>query len=165
MWLICPCQVQFALAIERVFEYHESVELRGTAAAGVVEPTPTELALDALSTSLDHLVKIVEDGGLDAFDDAGLVGFLQDFERVRNRLPLVDHRVIGDATRRGLPDPLCQGSMARVLASALRISMPETTLPPCPTPSLPRCWLSDLVFGSAGSRFWTGCRCGRRPAS
>ena len=101
------------------------MDIGGTAATGVVEPTPTELALDALSTSLDHLVKIVEDGGLDAFNDAGLVRFLQDFERVRNRLPLVDHRVIGDATRRGLPDALCQGSMARALASALRISMPE----------------------------------------
>ena len=127
MWLICPCQIQFELAIERVFEYHVSMELRGTAATGVVEPTPTELALDTLSTSLDHLVKIVEDGGLDAFNDAALVGFLQDFERVRNRLPLIDHRVIGDATRRGLPDTLCQGSMARALASALRISMPEAT--------------------------------------
>jgi len=48
-------------------------------------------ALDQLSTGLDHLVKLVEDGGLDHFDDPGLVGFLQSFEKVRNRLSLVDH--------------------------------------------------------------------------
>ena len=67
----------------------------------------------------------MEDGGLDGLDDAELVGFLQGFEQLRNRQPLVDHRVISDATRRGLPDALCQTNMARVLASALRISMPE----------------------------------------
>ena len=41
---------------------------------------------------MDHLVKVVEDGGLDYFDNAGLVGFMQSFERVRNRSALVDHR-------------------------------------------------------------------------
>jgi hypothetical protein len=82
-------------------------------------------ALDALNVGLDHLVKLVEDGGLEVLDDAQLVGFLQGFERVRNRLPLVDHRVIGDATRRGLPESLCQSNMARVLTSALRISAGE----------------------------------------
>ena len=27
------------------------------------------------------------------FDDTGLVGFLQGFERLRNRLPLIDHQM------------------------------------------------------------------------
>src|SRR5918999_1645912 len=100
-----------------MFEYHEVMQLQDVAAV--------DAALDALSTSLDHLVKLVADGGLEVLDGAGLVGFLQGFEQLRNRLPLVDHAVVGDATRRGLPDALCQGSMARVLASALRISMSE----------------------------------------
>ena len=52
---------------------------------------PVEHALDQLSVGLDHLVKLVEDGGLDHYDDPGLVGFLQGFEKVRNRLSLVDH--------------------------------------------------------------------------
>jgi hypothetical protein len=39
-------------------------------------PCEVDLALDQLSVGLDHLVKLVEDGGLDALDDAGLVGFL-----------------------------------------------------------------------------------------
>lgn len=88
-------------------------------------PTPVDLALDSLSTSLDHLVKMVEDGGLDAADDVGLVRFLQGFERVRNRLPLVDHRAISDAERRGLPHTLCQANMRRVLTTALRLSPGE----------------------------------------
>jgi hypothetical protein len=78
----------------------------GIAATGVAEPTPVALALDALSTSLDHLVKIVEDGGLETLDDARLVGFLHGFERLRNRLPLVDHTVIGAAARRNLAEAL-----------------------------------------------------------
>ena len=66
---------------------------------GVSEPAapllnPVDQALDQLTVGLDYLVKLVEDGGLDHFDDPGLVGFLQTFEKVRNRLPLVDHATI-----------------------------------------------------------------------
>jgi len=42
-------------------------------------------ALDQLTTALDHLVKVVEDGGLDSFDNGRLQGFIQSFERTRNR--------------------------------------------------------------------------------
>ncbi len=69
-------------------------------------------ALDALNVSLDHLVKLVEDGGLETFDDTQLVGFVQGFERLRNRLPLIDHQTVRDAQRRNLPDVLCQSSSA-----------------------------------------------------
>jgi hypothetical protein len=94
--------------------------------AGVTtEPVPVEAALDGLSTSLDHLVKLVEDGGLDSLDNSGLLGFVQSFEKVRNRLPLVDHRVIADAESRQLPEALTQPTMARVLASLLRLSPGE----------------------------------------
>ena len=82
-------------------------------------------ALDALNVSLDHLVKLVEDGGLEVFDDAQLVGFLQGFERLRNRLPLVDHQAVRDAQRRNLPNVLCQSSLQRLLSVTLRISVPE----------------------------------------
>jgi len=100
------------------------MDLEGDSTGGDL-PCPVDLALDALSTSLDHLVKLMEDGGLEVLDDAGLVGFLQGFERLRNRLPLVDHAAVGAAVARDLPGRLCQTNMARVLASALRISMPE----------------------------------------
>ena len=75
--------------------------------------------------TLDHLIKLVQDRALETFDDTELVGFLQGFERLRNRLSLVDHQVINEAGRRGLPDRLCRGSLPRMLAATLRISIPE----------------------------------------
>jgi hypothetical protein len=88
--------------------------------AGVVDD-----ALDALNTSLDHLVKLVEDGGLETFDNTQLVGFLHGFERLRNRLPLIDHQTLRDAQRRNLPDTLCQSNLPRLLAATLQISVAE----------------------------------------
>jgi hypothetical protein len=88
---------------------------------------PVEDALDQLSVGLDHLVKLVEDGGLDRYDDPGLVGFLHGFEKVRNRLPLIDHVSIAAVEQRDLPQKLCQGSVRRVLTSALRISKAEAS--------------------------------------
>ena len=41
---------------------------------GTAELTPVDHALDALATGFDHLIKLVDDRGLEAFDDAGLVG-------------------------------------------------------------------------------------------
>ena len=87
--------------------------------------TPVVHALDQLTTGLDHLVKLVEDGGLDHYDDPGLVGFLQGFEKVRKWLPLVDHAGVVAVEARDLPQTLCQGSVRRVLTSALRISKAE----------------------------------------
>ena len=40
-----------------MFEYHGNMDFGGTAAV--------DAALDALSVSVDHLVKLVEDGGLE----------------------------------------------------------------------------------------------------
>ena len=45
------------------------------------ELSPVDLALDQLNLAVDHLTKLVEDGGLETFADAQLVGFLQGFER------------------------------------------------------------------------------------
>ena len=89
------------------------------------QPSPVDLALDQLAVSLDHLVKLVEDRGLDTFDDAQLVGFLHRFEQVRNRLPLVDHATIAAATRRNLAESVCQSTLTRMLAVTLRISPSE----------------------------------------
>src|SRR5829696_4142524 len=90
-----------------------------------IEPKPVDLALEQLTTGLDHLIKLVEDGGLEGYDNVGLVGFLQSFEQFRNRLPLIDHRAIRDAQARSLPDALTQTSLAKVLISALRLSPSE----------------------------------------
>src|SRR5918998_98762 len=89
------------------------------------ETAAVDAALDALSVSVDHLVKLVDDGGLETCTEAQLVGFLQGFERVRNRLPLVDHQMINEMTRRDVADSLCQASLPRMLTTTLRISVPE----------------------------------------
>lgn len=87
--------------------------------------TPAGEALAALAAALDGVVGPVESGALDHFDTADFVEFLQEFERIRNRLPLVDHRVLRDAEQRDLAATLCQGKFSRVLTQALRISAGE----------------------------------------
>ena len=91
----------------------------------VGEPSAVELALAAHETSLDHLVKLVEDGGLGEHDDLGLLAVMQRFERLRNRHALVDHRFVRDGQARSLPERLTQRSMTVVLAGALRLSHAE----------------------------------------
>lgn len=86
------------------------------------ESSSVDYALDQLTTGLDHLIKVVDDGGLDHLDDHRLVEFIQVFERTRNRLALVDHRVIADADRRDLANRLAQSSTVRMLTSVLRLS-------------------------------------------
>ena len=100
------------------------MDLGGDSTAGSL-PTPVDLALDQLCTGLDHLVKLVEDGGLESLDDDGLVGFLQGFEKVRNRLPLVDHAAIGAVVGRDLPAKLTQATAQRLLSALLRLSPGE----------------------------------------
>jgi hypothetical protein len=87
--------------------------------------TPVAQALTALGAALDGLVEAVEAGGLDHCGTAGFVVFLQEFERVRNRLPSVDHRVLRDAEARDVAGALCQGRLSRVLTQTLRISAGE----------------------------------------
>ena len=77
----------------------------------VAEASPLHDALDGFATAVDHLVKVVDDGAVDVLDAVGLVGFLQEFEAVRNRLPVVDHRAIRSAVERDLPHTLCRRSM------------------------------------------------------
>ena len=50
----------------RVFEYNSSMN-SGELGSMDAEPTAADLALDVLSTDLDHLIKIVEDGGLSGY--------------------------------------------------------------------------------------------------
>ena len=92
---------------------------------GTGEPAPVAHAFAVMLADFDQLVKLLADGGMEDFDDRGSVGFMQDFERFRNRLSLVDHQLIADGVRRDLPTALCQGSMRRVLTSALGLSKVE----------------------------------------
>ena len=93
----------------------------------VGEVSPARLALEQVSLAVDHLVKIAEDGGLDDLDTSQFVTFTQDFERIRNRLPVADHALIADAERRNLPDVLAHGNLVRTLMATLRLSPGEAS--------------------------------------
>ncbi len=87
--------------------------------------TAVVAAVDALSTALDHLVKVVEDGGFDDLDQGGLLALARSFERVRHRSALVDHRLVRDLEQRGTATALAQPSTAALLSWLLRISRGE----------------------------------------
>src|SRR4051812_28206480 len=87
--------------------------------------TPVDHALDALSTALDHLVKVVEDGGLDGYDQAGLLGFARSFEQVRRRSVLVDHRLVRACRPGGSRRPWRSPSTGVLLGWLLRVSRGE----------------------------------------
>ena len=89
------------------------------------EATAVDLALDRFRGAARDLVDVVEGGGFEPLSDKELVGFLQELERVRHRLALVDHRAVRDGEGRRLPEKLSQPSMARLLAWALRLSRGE----------------------------------------
>ena len=89
------------------------------------EQTELDLARDMFLTGLDHLIKAVGDGSLDQLGGMGLVALMQDNERARNLLSLVDHHIIAAAERLDLPTVLCQGQMRRVLVSVLGVSKRE----------------------------------------
>ena len=93
--------------------------------AGADEPTDLDRARNMFRLGLDHLIKAVDDGSLDQLGGMGLVEFMQEFERTRNRLSVVDHQIFAAAERLDLPTVLCQGSMRRVLVSVLGLSKIE----------------------------------------
>ena len=75
--------------------------------------------------AFEHLVKAVEDGGLDHYDVPGLLKFITDFERVQNLAELVHQRVVADCDRRQVADQLNARNTRTLLAGLLRISERE----------------------------------------
>src|ERR1700712_4805366 len=87
----------------------------------VVQP---EEAVAGFAAALDALIDSA-DASLACLDDAGVLGVLQGFERVRNRMAVLDHRLVGEWERRDLPARQSQPSVARFLAPLLRLSPAE----------------------------------------
>lgn len=73
---------------------------------------------------MEHLIKVVDDGGLGEVGAAGLVGFLAELEQVRNPWPVVDRAAI-HGIEQGVPVALTERSMTRVLMTGLRLSVGE----------------------------------------
>ena len=89
--------------------------------------TTLDNAVDQFSDGLDHLLKVLADPSLSTLDQDRFIGVMQDLEQTRNRIPLIDHALIGEAETRNLPEALTQPSMIRVLMSVLRLSPGEAS--------------------------------------
>jgi Domain of unknown function (DUF222)/HNH endonuclease len=97
----------------------------GDPPAKCAERSPLDAALDEAQQALLKMIDILEAGGLDQLDAAQKVAFWQRFEIFRNRLPLVDHRLITDAEASDLPGSYCFSTMARFLVRVLQLSHGE----------------------------------------
>lgn len=89
------------------------------------DTSPLHAAVDQVRTAVEHVVKLVDDGALTDLGALGLVGFLQDWDQVRNTMPVVDGAAIQHGTEQGVPNTLSQKSMIPVLVNALRLSATE----------------------------------------
>ena len=85
------------LVVEHIFEYNRSMQL-GDSLATTREPhSRLDEALDHFDTALTDLIGTFETGALDHLSADEKVAVWQRFETLRNRQPLIDHRLIADA--------------------------------------------------------------------
>jgi hypothetical protein len=81
--------------------------------------------LDKLNDDLAELVTAVESGGLDQLHADQQVAVWRRFETIRNKLPLVDHRLIAAADAADLPREYCSATMTQFLVRVLQLSHGE----------------------------------------
>jgi hypothetical protein len=110
------------LVIEHIFEYNGGMELG--------EPPATlgsrlDEALDTFDAALTDLISTVESGGLDQLSAEEKVTVWQRFETLRNRQPLIDHRLIADAETHHLSEEYCSASITQFLIRVLQLSPGE----------------------------------------
>jgi hypothetical protein len=76
-------------------------------------------ALDTLDAALTDLINTAETGGLDQLKADQQVAVWQRFERLRNKLPLVDHQLIAQAETSDLAREYCSATMTQFLVRVL----------------------------------------------
>jgi hypothetical protein len=81
--------------------------------------------LDRFDSALTHVITTIESGGLDQLATEEKVAAWQRFETIRNKLPLVDHRLIAHAEASDLPGSYCSATMLRFLMRAFQLSRAE----------------------------------------
>jgi hypothetical protein len=101
------------------------MELGGHNSTERTERSPLDEALDTFDAALTDLISRVEPGGLDQLEAAEKVAVWQRFERIRNRLPLVEHRLIADAQASDLPREYCSSTTIQFLVRVLQLSHGE----------------------------------------
>jgi Domain of unknown function (DUF222) len=75
--------------------------------------------------SVTELIGAVEDGGIDHLSAEEKVAVWQRFETLRNRQPLIDHRLIADAETHHLPEEYCSSNINQFLIRVLQLSPGE----------------------------------------
>ena len=83
--------------------------------------SPMDEALDRFDSALTDLISTAETGGLDHLKPDEQVAVWQRFERLRNKLPLVDHRLITHADAADLPREYCSATMTQFLIRVLQL--------------------------------------------
>src|SRR5580765_8496573 len=81
--------------------------------------------LAGLAHTIAELTQQLDAGGLGTLTDTDLLAFTREFERLRNRLAVVDHHVTGELDRRDLAHRLCRSKTKHLLADTLRIPLFE----------------------------------------
>lgn len=97
------------------------------------QPTPpsagdtplVNAALIHFTTALDELIKVTESDNLAVLDDESLISFAQELEKARNRVGIVDHQLIGDATRRELGHKMLMRNTTGLLRHIVHIGAGE----------------------------------------
>ena len=79
-------------------------------------------ALDHVDAALTDLIDTLDTGGLDHLSTDEKVTVWQRFETLRNRQPLIDHRMIADAEATDLPREHCCSTMTQFLVRVLQLS-------------------------------------------
>jgi uncharacterized protein DUF222 len=87
--------------------------------------SPLDVLLNKPNDNLNQLLETVESGGLDHLDAAEKISWWQRFETFRNRLPLIDHRLIANAEATDLASTYGFTNLSRFLTRILQLSPGE----------------------------------------
>jgi hypothetical protein len=87
--------------------------------------SPMEMALDTFDAALTDLINTAENSGLDQLENHEQVAVWQRFERLRNKLPLVDHRLIAQAETSDLAREYCSATITQFLVRVLQLTHSE----------------------------------------
>jgi Domain of unknown function (DUF222) len=113
------------LVIEHIFEYNGGMQLGDHPLDTRVERSRLDAVLDKLDTVYTELLGVIESGGFGELERAEKVAAWQRVEILRNRLPLIDHRLIADAEASDLAKSYCNSTMTQFLVRVLQLSHRE----------------------------------------
>jgi hypothetical protein len=87
--------------------------------------SPADEILDKLNNNLTELLTAIDSGALDHLEAAEKIAVWQKFETFRNKLPLIDHRLIADAEANHLAEEYCSSTLIQFLIRVLQLSPGE----------------------------------------